>query len=107
MRTAIVLAAVWSACLCAQTNTGTITGLITDGSGSALPEAVVTVRELSTNAAVKTVTNSVGNYTVPSLPPGAYELTVTARGFKRSTANNVEVRATQTTTQNLTSKSAM
>jgi hypothetical protein len=87
--------------LCAQTNTGTITGLITDPAGAAVAGAQVIVRSQSTGAAVHTSTTEAGNYAAPSLPAGVYDIAVTAAGFKRATAASVEVHSTQTTTKNL------
>ena len=86
----------------AQTNTGTITGLVIDSGGAVVPGAKVAIREVSTNATVNTVTTEAGSYTVPSLPIGSYEVTVSAAGFKRGSATGLAVRATQTTTQNFT-----
>ncbi|MFN7922279.1 MAG: TonB-dependent receptor [Bryobacteraceae bacterium] len=88
------------AVLRAQTNTGSITGLVTDGAGASVPGAKVVIRELGTNATVNTVTTGAGSYTAPSLPVGSYAVTVSAAGFKRGSATGLEVRATQTTTQN-------
>ncbi len=83
-----------------QTNTGTITGIVKDSAGAVVPNVKVTIRELTTNAKVNTATTAAGSYTVPSLPIGEYEVSVTATGFKREVATGLEVRTTQTTTQN-------
>jgi hypothetical protein len=89
-------------CLSAQTNTGAITGIVYDAGGAVVPAAKVAIREITTNALVNTVTTSAGSYTVPSLPAGVYEVSVTTPGFKREIASGLEVRTTQTTTQNFT-----
>src|SRR5436309_12715314 len=86
----------------AQTSTGSITGLVADASGAAIAGARITVRNMATNATVNTASTATGNFTAPSLPPGDYEIAVTAPGFKRAAAAHVEVRATQITTQNIT-----
>src|SRR5258706_5272467 len=83
----------------AQTNTGAITGIVHDSAGAVVPNAKVVIKEINTNATVNTVTTQAGNYTAPSLSIGAYEVAVTATGFKREVAKGIEVRATQTTTQ--------
>src|SRR5207247_1228440 len=77
-----------------------ITGLVTDGSGFAVSAAKIAIREIGTNASVNTVSTASGNHTAPSLPGGQYEVTVSVAGFKRARAGGIEVRATQTTTQN-------
>lgn len=96
----VFLLLVLAAAAYGQTNTGAITGIVTDTTGSAIPAAKVAIRELTTNAMVNTVTTASGNFTAPSLPVGQYEVSVSTAGFKRARATDVEVRATQTTTQN-------
>ena len=86
----------------AQTNTGAITGLVTDAAGAVVPSAKVVIRETNTHAVVNTVTTGAGNYTAPGLPAGKYEVAVTAPGFKRASATGIDVRITQTSTQNIT-----
>src|ERR1700744_6109962 len=65
----------------AQTATGTITGTITDSSGRVLTNAQIVVRDLSTSLTYKAQSQQDGTYTVPLLPVGNYEITVTAAGF--------------------------
>ena len=101
-RTRPLLALLLALSALAQTNTGSITGLVTDSTGAVLAGAQITVKSAATNATVKTVTNETGNYSIPSLSPGLLDLELTAPGFKRATAQNLEVRSTQTTTQNFT-----
>lgn len=86
----------------AQSAGGTITGVVTDPSGASVSAAKVQVKSLATNAGVVTMTSQTGSYTVPSLQPGEYAIAVTFSGFKTAKADSVEVRATQTTTQNFT-----
>ena len=42
-----------------------------------------------------------GNYTVPNLPVGTYELTVKVAGFKAYTHTNLTIAATQTLKQDI------
>ena len=74
--------------LFAQSNiSGDIAGTVTDASGAALPNALVTVTSLE-NGSVKTVlTDRVGDYRVPLLSPGRYQVKATARGFETSTVS--------------------
>src|SRR5438128_6316715 len=99
MWTRFSLAALTVLPLCAQTNTGTITGLVTDPAGAAVAGAKVIVRNQATGAAVNTATTEAGNYAAPSLPAGIYDIAVIAAGFKRAAAASVEVHSTQTTTK--------
>ncbi len=75
---------------------GEITGRITDASGAASPDAVVTVTSVSTNAVRKTVSTDTGDYGFPSLPPGTYNLRVEKAGFKAVESRNVTVDVQQT-----------
>ena len=47
------------------------------------PRVKVEIKNIGTNVAITTVTDSAGQYTVPFLKPGAYRVTVEAPGFKK------------------------
>jgi Carboxypeptidase regulatory-like domain len=59
---------------------GSISGVIKDPSGRVVTGAQVTVRQVSTGLAYKTLSNGKGYYTFPVLPVGQYELDVQATG---------------------------
>ena len=66
----------------AQGLTASIDGTVTDGSGAAVPDAAVTIRQIETNT-VRTVKSSeAGTYTVPQLAPGHYSITMQKTGFQ-------------------------
>ena len=54
----------------AQLLQGTIDGNVTDPSQAAVAGATVTVTNQGTTLSRETVTNSLGEYTLPTLPPG-------------------------------------
>ena len=56
----------------AQSDRGTITGIVTDSTGAVLPKASVSATNTSKGIISKTVTNEEGNYTIPLLPAGVY-----------------------------------
>jgi hypothetical protein len=60
---------------------GSISGTVKDPSGSVVPHADVTVREVSTGVLHHVQTDNKGYYTLPVLPVGHYELDVQANGF--------------------------
>lgn len=62
--------------------TGSISGTVKDPSGSAVPNAKVTAREVNTGISHETRSNAGGYYTLPVLPVGRYELDVRAVGFE-------------------------
>jgi hypothetical protein len=68
----------------AQTVRGTILGTVTDPSGAVTPKARVTVREAATGLARSEFTNNEGEYSIPQLPAGRYDLSVEAPSFKKT-----------------------
>jgi len=77
----------------AQVQNGQFTGVVTDPSGAAIPNAKVTVTNMGTNLSVATTTNSSGLYVVKELPVGTYKITAEAKGFKTLTDSNVVLNA--------------
>src|SRR5256885_10361941 len=75
----------------AQSSVGTITGLVTDSSGAVIPNAVVVATNTATGAKAQTVTSSTGNYVIPNLPVGPYEVGVAISGFKASSRSGINV----------------
>ena len=67
--------------LCAQ-NYGEINGTVTDPTGAIIGGATVTVTNTATNIARTVQTNASGNYTVPFLAPGLYDVRAEQAGFK-------------------------
>src|SRR5438034_7935705 len=67
----------------AQSDRGTLTGTVTDPAGAVVPAAKVTIKNLDTGAGSATVTTETGNYTVPGLAAGLYELSVESPGFNK------------------------
>jgi hypothetical protein len=59
----------------------TLSGTVTDASGSVIPNAQVAITDLATGVTRTVTTGGVGSYTTPNLLPGTYEIRVTATGF--------------------------
>jgi Carboxypeptidase regulatory-like domain len=68
---------------------GTIDGNVSDPSQAAVAGANVTATNQDTSFTRDTVTNSAGGYSLPTLPPGAYTIKVTAPGFQTYTQTGV------------------
>ena len=83
-----------SAPLLAQ-DTASITGTVTDQTGAAIPNAQVTVSNPEHGIKRVTVSNGSGDYLVSAIPPGAYNLSITAPGFKRYEATGVILRVAE------------
>jgi len=80
--------------------TGKITGVVTDASGAAEPNATVTVKSSALMAARTTSSGADGSYLFDLLPPGTYEVTVTGSGFKGFSETGVVLTAGFTATVN-------
>jgi hypothetical protein len=70
---------------------GEITGTVTEPTGAVVAGAVVSVTNVSTNQARQVQTNQTGNYSVPFLVPGVYEIRTELSGFKAATCDAVEL----------------
>ncbi len=68
----------------AQAVGATLSGQITDSSGSVIVGATVAIKNLGTQDTRQVVTNSDGLYSAPNLLPGLYEVNVTAKGFGKT-----------------------
>ena len=79
----------------AQGTTGTLRGQVLDPASAVVPNAEVTITNQETGVSVKVTTTSAGTYSLPSLIPGMYKITVDAKGFKSFVKKNVSVIANQ------------
>lgn len=79
---ALVLIGAASQTLGQTATTGTVVGTVTDPRGAVVPGASVHLKNLATNVSQSTKTTEAGQYTFPNLPPGRYEISVRAPGFR-------------------------
>src|SRR5688572_23615311 len=80
----------------AQTDRGTVTGAISDGTGAVIPGVSVVATNTQTNARHETFSTERGNYTLVQVPAGVYELDVELRGFRRYVRQGITVLSAQT-----------
>src|ERR1041385_5946649 len=73
----------------AQDIRGTISGTVTDPQGTSIIDAAVVVTNTDTNVSTTLTTNSSGFYEAPLLMAGPYQVTVEARGFKKTVRPNL------------------
>jgi len=85
----------------AQLDRGTISGIVTDPSGSAIAGARVTATNTAMGTQASTVTTNTGSYTIPALAAGEYNVTVVSVGFKELIRNGITVSVGETATVNL------
>jgi len=88
----------------AQEVTAAITGKITDPSGAAILNATVTARDMDRGTAVKTQSNEEGNFILPRVPIGRYEIRVEATGFQTAVRSGVQLVLNQTARLDFTMK---
>jgi hypothetical protein len=69
--------------VCGQSTNGSLTGRVVDPSKARIVGATVTAITAGTNTRNETTTNAAGEYYLPNLPPGAYQIEVEKRGFKK------------------------
>jgi carboxypeptidase family protein/TonB-dependent receptor-like protein len=72
-------------------DTGYIGGTVVDKSGAAVVGAEVTLTSTVGNLKRTTATNADGAYTIAGLPGGTYNLSVSAKGFQKYTAQNIKL----------------
>lgn len=86
-----------------QIQTGGISGMVEDNTGAVIKGATVDVISNETGKSVRTLTTGDdGSFAVTLLPPGRYRLEITATNFKKAVINNVDVRITESTRQDVT-----
>jgi len=77
----------------AQVLFGSVSGTATDQSGAGVPKAHVTLINKATGVQRESDADESGHYTITDVPPGNYDLKVTASGFKPLTQTNLTVAA--------------
>jgi hypothetical protein len=80
----------------AQTGAASLTGIVTDQSGAAVPGATVTATNQATNVDYTATSNEAGNYDITSLPVGIYVVKAELAQFKTSATKPIQAEARQT-----------
>ena len=82
-------------------STGTISGTVTDPSGAVVPQVQITIHGNATGVDRSVVSDGSGNYTVPSLQPGDYQVSARAAGFSLYTLKSLILQVDQKATVNI------
>jgi hypothetical protein len=77
--------------------TGTISGVIEDATGGALPGVTVTITSQDRGFSRSTVTDENGRYVFPSVPIGMYSINATLQGFETALITDNLVETDKTT----------
>ena len=91
----LVLSLILNAAPLAAQTLGSITGTVKDPSGAIAANVPVTATNTGTQALRSTVSNNTGDFTLPDLVPGTYQVRVTASGFQPM-VSTVEIQVQQT-----------
>ena len=79
----------------AQVTTATFYGIVTDGSGAAIPGATATLSEQNTGASTVRASDTSGEFTFDFLHVGTYTLRIEAKGFKSHVLSGLVLSAGQ------------
>lgn len=82
------------------TGKGGITGAVADSTGARIPGAQLKITNNATGITTKTTSTSTGDYSVSTLDPGTYTITISAAGFQSLSQKNVTVNALEIQTYN-------
>ena len=74
-----------------QAVNATLLGTVTDESGGVVAGAKITITEMKTGVVHSVTTNESGNYEIPDLAPGQYEVAAERQGFKKAVHSGVDV----------------
>ena len=85
----------------AQIATGTLLGVVRDGTGAALPGATLTVKSRATGVTRTTISDTGGRYRMSALDPGEYEVRAELANFKAAVRTGVVITVGGTTEANV------
>ena len=86
----------------AQVSGATLSGVVTDQSHSAVPNASISIQNVATGVKREVKANADGYYTAPNLLPGNYEVEVSANGFSTAVQRGVTLTVGNEQTVNFT-----
>jgi len=78
-----------------------LTGVVTDRSGAHVADAHVVALNQQTNVTYSGTTTGAGAYTIPSLPPGTYNISAEHSGFNKASVRDVIFHVGELVTVNL------
>ncbi len=88
----VILCSLFAAPLLSQDPRGTIVGNVTDIGGAVIPGVNVRVVNTQTGVEITTSSSEVGNFELPYLNPGVYQLSVEHSGFNKWMRSGIELR---------------
>ncbi len=95
IRSSLALLFLTCGAMFAQEFRATLTGVVTDPSGAAVPNATVRATNVANNQSREVKTNGRGLYAVPYLDPGQYSVEISASGFATVKRQNITLSVSQ------------
>src|SRR5439155_25760572 len=90
-----IFAAVWMFVLpvaaAAQISTAMVTGAVVDESKAVLPGVAIVATDLETGRKYETVSDALGTYQLPPLPPGFYKVQAELSGFSTTDVPGIDL----------------
>jgi hypothetical protein len=80
----------------AQTATATLSGVVRDAQGAAIPNATVTATDMGTGQSRQTSSGATGDYVIANLPVATYKVEASSSGFKTEVLQSVTLQVNQT-----------
>src|SRR6186713_2152583 len=86
----------------AQSERGTISGVVSDSTKAQLPGVTLQITNMGTNQTTTLVSSESGAYSASNLPPGMYRVEATLSGFRTTAVTNVQLSAGGSARQDIT-----
>ena len=74
-----------------QASAGRVSGVVSDSSGAVIPGAKITASNVETGIDQSVPSNAEGSYVLYPLPPGTYNVTAQAKGFRSERLERIQV----------------
>src|SRR5262249_53921164 len=87
----VILMGVVPACAQVDYSTATLKGTVADPQGAVVVGATVSATNSGTGVSKSATTDGEGRYQIAALPPGAYDISVEAKGFSKQIARNTQL----------------
>src|SRR5215471_7203392 len=87
----VLLIALGTSGVFAQTSTATIVGSVRDTTGALVPGVTIDIKHVDSGLTRTVLSNETGSYAAPSLPVGPYEISTTMPGFKQGVRSGINL----------------
>jgi hypothetical protein len=98
---AIIFGWICTGAVFAQSTTGLINGVVTDGTGALVTDAQITAVNQGTGFTRTIKSDASGAFSLPQIPPGVYRVTATKDGFETTVQESVQLEVNGSVTLNL------